>query len=84
MISNSSYTAAVTFDLVGRVKRSLDESEKTVSSKRRKRLEEVKARARSLEERGLLKRQEYAAPSTADFERRFVANRPSGAPSDLL
>jgi hypothetical protein len=84
MISNSSCTAAVTSDLVGRVKRSLDESEKTVSSNRRKRLEEVKARARSLEESGLLKRQEYAAPSTADFERRFVTPRASEVPSELL
>jgi hypothetical protein len=75
MTSNSFCTADATSEVTERLKKAVSESEACLDDSRLKRLRAAKERLDSLQERGLLAKQDYSAPSEGDFERRYTCGR---------
>lgn len=72
MTSSTSSTAAATSDIAVRVGRVVKGSLTTLNPERMNRLREAKRRAEDLTRRGLLRRDEYKAASSADMERLYL------------
>jgi hypothetical protein len=72
MATKVSYTADATSDVLGRLEKAVQDAQKTISPDRLKQLSEVQKKVEDLSRRGLLKRQEYAAATTADFQKLFM------------
>ncbi len=72
MTSSTSSTAAATSDIAGRVDVAVKGSLTLLDPERLSRLAEAKRRADDLTRRGLLRRDEYKAASSADMERLYL------------
>lgn len=72
MTTDSSSTVAATSDLKERVGRTLREATERITNERAGHIARLQSRIRDLESRGFIKRQEFSAPTTGDFERRFA------------
>lgn len=72
MTTSTSSTGAVTSDIATRVARVVQGSLATLNPERLNRLREAKRRAEDLTRRGLLRRDEYKAASSADMERLYL------------
>ena len=72
MTSSISSTAAPSPNIDERVARAVKESLATLNPERLNRLREAKSRAEDLASRGLLRRDEYKAASSAEMERRYL------------
>jgi hypothetical protein len=71
MITHSSSTAADTSNVDERVARAIEGALAGRTDSQAARVEQLRVRIQNLEARGFIKRQEFAAPTTADFERRL-------------
>ncbi len=72
-----SYTAEITSNLPERVTEVIRKSNFTLLAERINHLEQLIDNIADLESRGLIKRQQYYAPTTADFERQLARSRKS-------
>ncbi len=61
-----------TSDIAEKVSEVIQNAKRSASSSRSNHLSEVIAKIADLESRGLIKRQQYQSPTTADFERNFA------------
>jgi hypothetical protein len=74
MDAKASCTAVVTFDVAARVIEIIRDA-RNDSGRRIQRLDDFQKRVQSLKRRGFLRRQEYAAATTADFQKLFLTKR---------
>lgn len=78
MTTHFSFIAEDTSNVVERVSKIIHETTEALSEDRATRISRLKNQIQDLESRGFLKRQEFKAPTTGDFERRFTCiNEPS-------
>lgn len=71
------YTADATSDVPSRLERAVQDARNRSGHARMRQLDEVQKRVEQLRQRGFLKRQEYAAPTTADFQKLFMSKSQS-------
>jgi hypothetical protein len=72
MTANSSSTIAVTSEIVEKVAGALRETIEAQTSEQVARVARLRTRIQDLESRGFIRRQEFSAPSTGDFEKLLV------------
>jgi hypothetical protein len=72
MTSHSSSTIAATSDVTSRVTAALREKVESQSTEQAARISRVVVRIKDLEARGFIKRQQFSAPTTGDFERKLL------------
>ena len=70
---NYSCTVDDSSNLVKKVHEAVRDAIENISDERVVRVSRIQERIRDLESRGFLKRQEFKAPTTGEFERRFAA-----------
>ena len=69
MTTHSSSTVVATSDVPERITAAL---RKVTEDRSDKQIARIQARIKDLEARGFIKRQEYSAPTTVDFERTII------------
>ena len=77
MDTNFSSTAVATSDIRSRLEVAMNEKRNAQDAGTRIKLTGIMEKIRSLRERGLLKEQEFYAPTTADFERIMLPKKPN-------
>jgi hypothetical protein len=74
MEDQTSCTADASSNVVSRLSEALDRAQKGLERVASSQIEEVQAKIDELKEQGLLKRQQYAAATDADFQRILLKN----------
>ena len=72
MTTQASYIVDATSDVTDRLNSAIRDAQQRVGRARLDKLSEVQDKVEDLKRRGLLKRQEYAAAKTADFQKLFM------------
>lgn len=72
MTANSSSTTAVTSEIVEKVAGALRKTVEAQSSEQVARVARLRTRINDLESRGFIRRQEFSAPTTGDFEKFLI------------
>lgn len=72
MTTKVSCIVDATSDVADRLNRAILDAQDRVGRSRLDKLSEVQGKVEELKKRGLLKRQEYAAAKTADFQKLFM------------
>jgi hypothetical protein len=75
MTTNSSSTAAATSDLAARVSGAVRQTAEGRSTEEAARIGRLRQRIQSLESRGFIRRQQFSAPTTGDFERLMLCKK---------
>lgn len=75
MTTKHSSTVVATSDVAERVARTISGGRARLTTEKLEHLRTVILKVQGLQERGLLNRQTYSAPTSADFERRFLTRR---------
>ena len=75
MTSNPFSTVEATSEIVGRLQKAIKLTNVTLDAGRLGKIQEISQRLESLRDRGMLKRQEYSFPTSADIERRYLTGR---------
>ena len=68
----ASSTADATFDLPARVGSAIADNQRTIDSARFLKLKNLQEKIEMLEKRGLLRRQQFGAARSADFQNMFL------------
>lgn len=75
MTTKVSCTVDATSDVADRLNKAIRDARDRVGRSRSEKLTELQGKVEELKKRGLLKRQEYAAANTADFQKLFMSQR---------